>query len=244
MPKNEYPLEVSYWVDILPEEFEYGRDYQLHSSDYLGERTPVYEISNTGTSKNLESNSVTESNYRVIQNDETLQDKVAYGSSGHGYESIIVPADRQPSKEVLDIIAALESYPILDEMDHSELELEEESKDWEDYGRKDFIKNILLDTVLYYFETELKGEEGEIDIDDIKDILEDSDKIVDEIFYNYFRDYVEYSGESTHYNYEGMARMIDEMSVLAWKAKIIAPIIKIEEIDDLFAKPDNWMRPF
>ena len=43
---------------------------------------------------------------------------------------------------LLETLAALESYPLISEDDHSELEMELQNEAWEDWGRDDFRKEV------------------------------------------------------------------------------------------------------
>ncbi len=214
---RDIDLETNYWVDVPPNEFEYGRSYQLLRKPYdnLEAYTPVMEISDTGYAAMIEENSIAKSNYRVIANDTTLQDKVAYGRSGHGYDSVIIPADRQPAKEVVDIISALADYPVLDEMDLGELEAEARFEDWESWGRSEFIKKTLVPAIVAYSE----AYEESIESDDAQDKLEDNNEVVDHIWNTLGGwDATEYGSSGTNFAFNRIQRKLaamDDAEVLA-----------------------------
>lgn len=73
-----------------------------------------------------------------------------YGS--HGYEALAYDATLGPvpdSEELCEILENLEDYPLIDEDDHSALEMELETAAWEEDGRDDFRKALtsLLDDI-------------------------------------------------------------------------------------------------
>jgi hypothetical protein len=63
-----------------------------------------------------------------------------YTVSGYyGYEAIAIHPNGLKVKEISETLAALESYPVLDDELLSAMEWDAYQTDWEDYGRKDFI---------------------------------------------------------------------------------------------------------
>lgn len=207
---RDIDLEEQYWVNVAPEEFEYGREYLLQRKPSwdLDQFTPVMEIPSTGNAHNIQTDTIAQSNYRVIERDEALQDKVAYGRSGHGYQSVIVPTDRQPAKEVVDIISALSDYPLLDEMDHSELEAEAEHEDWESWGRDEFREKTLAPAIVAYAD----AIDVELDEGDVRDELQDNDEIVDSIWSDLGGgEYTEHGSDSTHFDFKRVQRKIQNM---------------------------------
>lgn len=86
---------------------------------------------------------VEQSNYRVLAADSevTAQSVLIqgdYGTFGIAYLG-------EPSDHIREICGALESYPLLDESDHSELEMEIEQEQWADWGRKDFKRALVIE---------------------------------------------------------------------------------------------------
>lgn len=71
-----------------------------------------------------------------------------YGS--HGYEALAYDATLGPvpeSDELCEVLEGLEDYPLVDEDDHSHLEMDLEAAAWDEDGRDDFRKALtsLLD---------------------------------------------------------------------------------------------------
>jgi hypothetical protein len=58
-------------------------------------------------------------------------------------DTVIVPSQRPLHREVIEALNAIDSYPILDESVHSELEQEAESTGWIDYGRREFVRELM-----------------------------------------------------------------------------------------------------
>ena len=87
------------------------------------------------------------SNYRVIERMteecDFLAEFVVFLYGGYGSFGIAFRLDRGLlPQELFDVIAALESYPILDEQDWSELEQEDQQEQWECWGRSDFVREL------------------------------------------------------------------------------------------------------
>lgn len=85
-----------------------------------------------------------------------------YGS--HGYEALAYDATLGPvpeSEELCEVLDGLESYCIVDDDDHSELEMELETAAWEEDGRDDFRKALtsLLDDIDPEHEHEIPGDD-------------------------------------------------------------------------------------
>lgn len=110
---------------------------------------------------------VERSNYRVILGDcreGTRRPGIVeiYGSQGYralAYDATLgpVPAD----DELCEFLEGLESCPVLDDDDHSELEAELESDAWDEHGRRDFRVALtqLLDVIDGDHEHELPGDD-------------------------------------------------------------------------------------
>jgi hypothetical protein len=70
----------------------------------------------------------------------------------HGYEALAYDASLGPvpeSEELCEVLEGLEDYPLVDDDDHSHLEMELETEAWEEDGRDDFRKALtsLLDSL-------------------------------------------------------------------------------------------------
>ena len=64
---------------------------------------------------------------------------------GHGTYAIVISMDDVPdevSDEVAEFLNGLDDYPLADEDDHSNLEMEAQNEAWENWARRDFIKEI------------------------------------------------------------------------------------------------------
>ena len=62
----------------------------------------------------------------------------------HSYECLVVPINRAlPDGFVTGVLALADEYPIWDENDLSELEVETEAEDWESWGRDQFRMDVM-----------------------------------------------------------------------------------------------------
>lgn len=104
------------------------------------------------TGSDYSGGSVTESNYRVllaecerISEEQGLADegKMFFQTfwGGHGTYAIALHIDKTP-REVFDIMAALEDYPLISDDDHSELEFEQQVEAWERWGAQEYAQEL------------------------------------------------------------------------------------------------------
>ncbi len=119
------------------------------------------------TGSDYSGGSVNESNYRVLaelldeHHPEDAQPVVwARTSGGHGTYGIAVRYG-DLEEEVREAIDALEDYPLMDEEDHSNLEMEQQQAAWDDWGVSELSKSIAKATGA--------------DRDELKDNLTDDD---------------------------------------------------------------------
>ena len=66
--------------------------------------------------------------------------KEVYG--GYGTRGVVIRRALLRNEEVADVLEALESYPVIDEDHLSQLEMEIETEDWEDWGRSDLKREL------------------------------------------------------------------------------------------------------
>lgn len=97
---------------------------------------------------------------------------------GHGTFAIAFHVDKTP-KEVFEMLAALDGYPVCDESDLSELELERECDAWESWARDDYRRAL---------EKEFEGDASEVTEDDL---------------FEHFQEWSEESGTYWEHNNEG-----------------------------------------
>ncbi len=97
------------------------------------------------TGSDYSGSSVTRSNYRVLcamlEKHETGAVTWVRTPGGHGTYGIAVRYFElsEPMREAID---ALEDYCLLDDSDHSELECDEQSEAWDNWARKDFVREL------------------------------------------------------------------------------------------------------
>jgi hypothetical protein len=100
------------------------------------------------------------------------------------------------SREVRETLDDLADYPLLDESDHSELEMEDEQEGWESWGRSDFRRELVRVVEAHLSNRELTHDANGFDADEIIDRI--SDEQVDALFYELCRQeetYTEHSSE-------------------------------------------------
>ena len=84
---------------------------------------------------------VTRSNHRVIL--EEFREEVIEGRWGYGTTELLLPLEGEVSEELADLIVKLEGYPLADEEDFSELELELLKENWSDWQGDNFRDDVL-----------------------------------------------------------------------------------------------------
>jgi hypothetical protein len=115
---------------------------------------PIYLIEETAGS-DYEGGTVALSNYQVLRemaygdlddvraiytnNQLLFQEYLIFISGVYGTRGVALRLDKGPiPRELLDAVEAMESYPILDEDHHSQLEMEIIDEDWPEAGRADW----------------------------------------------------------------------------------------------------------
>jgi len=89
------------------------------------------------------STDIERSNLRSLLRDTEIGPHLVRVTGGYGTESCGYLGTEPPCDELHEALDALDSYPILDEMDCSEMESEMESDAWESYGCEDFRKALI-----------------------------------------------------------------------------------------------------
>lgn len=134
-------------AELRQEPEENGEDVGYYQSGRrLSESRDGWYQVEYATGSDYNGGSVNESNYRVLC--EMLEEAHPDGSQpvvwartsgGHGTYGVVVrygDLDEGP-REAID---ALEDYPLMDEEDHSRLEMEQQDEAWENWAEDDFIK--------------------------------------------------------------------------------------------------------
>lgn len=85
-------------------------------------------------------NTVEISNYQVLAENPDVMEHSVLIQGGHG--SFGIAYFGEPTEEILELVASLQSYPLLDEDHHSNLEMELEWAAWLDHGRADFKREL------------------------------------------------------------------------------------------------------
>lgn len=80
------------------------------------------------------------SNYQVLAEDEHVMSRSVLIQGSHGTFGIAYIGF--PTRRIREIVAALESYPLLDESHHSELEMIIEQREWNEWGLKEFRHEV------------------------------------------------------------------------------------------------------
>ena len=85
---------------------------------------------------------------------------------------------RYVTEEMIETLEGLESYPLISEDDHSQLELEDQQQDWESWAASDWRQLVCkaIDAVL--------PDDAEQDGDDILSAMPDADSKLAELFHN------------------------------------------------------------
>lgn len=83
---------------------------------------------------------VDQSNYRTLADDAHVMRRSVLVEGG--YSTFGIAFIGAPTRRIREICGALDAYPLLDESDHSELETEIEEREWQEWGRSDFKREI------------------------------------------------------------------------------------------------------
>lgn len=125
---------------------------------------------------------------------------------GHGSYGILIHARRAPDS-IAEMLAGLSDYPLLDESDHSELEMEGTQEAWSDWGRDDYRRAL---------EKAFSDAGFEYDFDDVEDA--ELDRHFDEIA-NEIGEYWHDDGGSMYIDVEKVAKSAAEDNDLPEGAK-------------------------
>ncbi len=135
-------------VAEINEEPEHNGQDIGYSQGYGSKKEPGWYQVEYATGSDYSGGGVNESNYRVLaemlgeHHPEDAQPVVwARTSGGHGTYGIVVRYG-DLEEEVREAIDALEDYPLMDEEDHSNLEMEQQNEAWEDWGRKELRHEV------------------------------------------------------------------------------------------------------
>lgn len=153
-------------INELPE--HNGQDIG-YSQGYRSKREPGWYQVEYATGSDYSGGSVHESNYRVLR--ERLEELYpedaspvvwARTSGGHGTYGIVVRYN-DLDEEIREALEGLEDYPLLDEQDHSNLEIEQQDEAWDNWAKDDFIKECAKDLEIDPDELTERAEEAGIE---------------------------------------------------------------------------------
>jgi hypothetical protein len=85
-------------------------------------------------------NTVEQSNYRVLLADEHVMSRSVEIHGGHSTFGVAFIG--YPTRRIREILSGLDGYPLIDESDLSELEMEIEQREWADWGCDEFRREI------------------------------------------------------------------------------------------------------
>lgn len=157
-------------VCYVPETVRPGESYHIGSFSVTDK--PFYECTQPIAIINLTEHGdyvggdVEASNYRVLAADKTIAPHLIHLYGSHGYKGLAYQAYTgpfPPCEELTDALESLQDHCLLDENDHSTLEMELEHAAWESDGREDFAKALVA-----MFDSDIDSEhEHELEGDDV-----------------------------------------------------------------------------
>ena len=118
---------------------------------------------------------------------------------GHGTYAIVIALEKVPEdveEEVVEVFDSLDSYPLLDEDLHSQMEMESQHEAWKDWGRSDFKRALEKK----FPDLDITGEANDKKVDEL--FWEKSDKIGEY--------WVNEEGSSSYINVEKVAKTVSE----------------------------------
>jgi hypothetical protein len=142
-----------------PSSVSYGN---VHHRETGWAEVPLYEVSEaTGSDYSGGTHSI--ANYRVLEEMQNEFPQIVTTYGGYSTYGIVFRLDQGPlPEELIEVIDALDAYPILDENVMSEVEMELQGENWESWARDDWRRK-------------LEEEFGDEDVDELSD--EDIDKL-------------------------------------------------------------------
>lgn len=120
------------------------REEHSNSAAYWGDR-PDWLIA---YAQHRDSDTITRSNWASFlealggESDTVAIERSSHWAVGWVEYLVIDPADTERVKLAEELRESLEDYPVLDEMAWSDLEHEEYTEAWQDYGRGDFLRGL------------------------------------------------------------------------------------------------------
>lgn len=157
IPKHLHPAEMR------EEPEENGQDIGYSQGGYRSTKPGWYQVE-YATGSDYSGGSVHESNYRVLtqmlaEAHPADEQPVVWAatSGGHGTYGIVVRYG-DLEEEIREAIDGLEDYALLDEEDHSQLEIEQQDEAWEDWAKDDFIKECAKDLGVDAYELKERAE--------------------------------------------------------------------------------------
>lgn len=136
-------------VCYVPETVTPGNSYHIGSFSVTDK--PFYEctqpIAIIGLTEHGDyvGGDVEASNYRVLAEDKSIAPHLIHLYGSHGYKGLAYQAYTgpfPPCEELADALESMQDYCLLDDDDHSALEMELETEAWSDDGRADFVRAL------------------------------------------------------------------------------------------------------
>jgi hypothetical protein len=149
---EELPSYMTTWTGKLPQ--YNGEDIQYNTYSLGGKyaQSPKWYSVDYATGSDYSGNLIQRSNYNVLkkmlekEHPDDPANAVVWASTygGHGTYGLLVKWEDLGS-DIQEAIGALDEYPLLDEMAHSELEMESQNEAWERWVEKDFKKALAVE---------------------------------------------------------------------------------------------------
>ena len=177
--KNYGSIDYPYWQSCKKDDAEYCTHSLLVYGDYC----------NTGA--------VGKSNVEYVMSQTDLVERLGLSEVNDAYNttSVLIPIEALKDSELVEILEALDNYPVLDETSYYETELEMQDDCWESYARRDFETWLI--------EKGLLSENKDFDNDYI-------DSIFNELSQQTNYDIAQPDGDSYYYNFESMGGLYDK----------------------------------
>lgn len=145
---------------------------------------------------------------------------------GHGTFAIAIHAERAPDN-IVEMLESLSNYPLLDDSDHSELEMEKQNEAWDNGVRDDYRKAL---EIAFESALEVFADRHGLEIETNVDLSDVSDSDISSHFWHWSNEANEYwsneEGDSVWINVEKVAEAAAE-----------------ELFTDPEAKPKGWDWP-
>lgn len=181
---------LNYFKNYGSDDYPYWQSCDKNQAEYCIHSLLVYgDYCNTGA--------VGKSNVEYVMSQTELVERLGLSEVNDAYNttSVLIPIEALKDSELVEILDALDNYPIIDKESYYETEREMQDEAWESYARREF-ESFLIDKGLL-------SENKDFESDYI-------DSIFSELSQHANYDIAQPDGDSYYYNFDSMGGLYDK----------------------------------